>query len=102
MENNNVQENSRPKIFFDAECYLENTWGARRLGLRACSMEMFDSGKGRAMIEFVAGDDVEHIGLVYNKDKRVVDYDGVFSIPEEGIKFLNSLGFNTEDVEQVG
>lgn len=85
-------------IKFDAECYMEGTWGTRPLGKLKCSMELFDAGKGNAMIEFIAGDNVEHIGIVYDEMKKVIDYDGVFSIPDEAIKLLESVGYNLEDV----
>lgn len=95
-----VEKQVRPIMHFKAQCYLEGTWGARSLGELECSMEMFDNSNGNAMIEFIAGDDVEHIGLSYDvKSKKIYDYEGVFSIPHEGIEFLNKLGFDTSEVE---
>lgn len=85
-------------ITFEAECYLEGSWGNRPLGKLKCSMELFDAGKGNAMIEFIAGDKVEHIGITYNETKRILDYDGVFSIPIQAIDLLVSEGYNVEDV----
>ena len=85
-------------IKFDTECYMEGSWGSRSLGKLSCSMELFDAGKGQAMIEFIAGNNVEHIGISYDETKKVIDYDGVFSIPNEAIKLLESVGYNVENV----
>ena len=85
-------------ITFETECYMEGSWGSRWLGKLSCSMELFDAGKGQAMIEFIAGNNVEHIGISYDETKKVIDYDGVFSIPNEAIKLLESVGYNVENV----
>lgn len=87
------------KIEFEAHCYSEGSWGAKPLGKRKCSVELTDKGNGRAYIEFIAGDDVEYIGLSYNKNKEIYDFEGVFSIPYKAIELLNENGFNTEQVE---
>jgi len=107
METENKKEN--PRIEFETECYMEGSWGTRELGRLKCSMELFDSGKrfdpysrtsrGEAQIEFIAGDHVEHIGLIYDDNKRITDYDGVFSVPDEAIRMLKDNGFNTEEIE---
>ena len=94
-------------IEFETNCYLEGSWGSRKLGKKKCSMELWDNGKGDAMIEFVVGtdhedgyEDVENIGIRYDAEtKRCLDYDGVFSVPSQGIKFLNDQGFNTDDID---
>lgn len=86
-------------ITFKAQCFLEGSWGSRDLGERDCSMELFDYGAGHAAIEFVAGEDVEHIGLTYDARKNITDYDGVFSVPHQGIALLKEQGFNTEAIE---
>lgn len=87
------------KIEFEAECIAEGSWGSRDLGKRKCSMELFDNENGRAEIEFIAGDDCQHIGLTYDSEKNILDYDGVFSMPNEAIELLNKAGFNTKEIE---
>lgn len=109
METQNEKQNPRPRIEFETECYMEGSWGSRELGRLKCSMELFDWGKqfdpysrtrrGEAQIEFIAGNHVEHIGLIYDENKRITDYDGVFSVPQEAIQMLKDNGFNTEDIE---
>lgn len=39
------------------------------------------------------------IGIWVNEDKKVMDYDGVFSLPSQAIKLLNENGFDTREVE---
>jgi hypothetical protein len=63
-------------------------------------MELFDYKNGSALIEFIAGDEVEHIGLSYTKEKKVTDYDGVCSLPSQAVELLKSCGFNTEEIEE--
>lgn len=87
------------KISFEAKCHLEGSWGSRSIGMQPCTMELFDDGNGDALIEFVAGDNVEHIGIVYNKHKRIIDYDGVHSIPGQAIDLLEEEGYNIQDIE---
>ena len=41
----------------------------------------------------------EDMGLQWNFDKTVTDYDGVFELPEQAIELLKENGFNTEEVE---
>ena len=69
-----------------------------QLGEADCSMEMFiddegDYGMIEWIIEYSDGyEDVEHIGLWFEK-KRLVDYDGLFSLPKEAIKLIRKCGF---------
>lgn len=91
-------------ITFTAECFLEGSWGSRDLGERQCSMQLYQSDVWHndhlcLQIEFIAGDDVEHIGITVNRDNKCVDYEGVFSIPEQGIKLLQSVGYDTSEIE---
>jgi hypothetical protein len=85
------------KIEFTADCHLEGSWGARPLGKLNCSMELFEQD-GDTQIEFVAGDDVEHIGI-YHDNKVIHDFDGVFDVPEQAIALLKSCGYNTKEIE---
>ena len=91
-------------VKFKAKCRLEGTWGYRDLGELNCSVELWDHGKkldgyGSADIEFIAGDNVENIGLTYVDEKRIIDYEGVFSVPSEAIALLKKHGFNTDEIE---
>ena len=94
-----INQNNRPEIKFSAKCYREGSWGSESIGKLECSVELFDHGKGHALIEFCAGDNVEHIGIRYDADKNCIDYDGVFSVPKKAIELLNSQGFKTSEIE---
>lgn len=85
------------RIEFDAKCHLEGSWGSRPLGKLKCSMELFE-GKETSQIEFIAGDNVEHIGI-YHENKIIRDFDGVFSVPEQALELLKSCGYNTTGIE---
>ncbi len=101
-----INQFNRPEIKFTTECYREGSWGASSIGVKNCSMELFDYHNGSALIEFIVGEDtdyfeapVEHIGIRYGADKKCLDYDGVCSIPDEAIELLKSQGFNTSEIE---
>jgi len=96
------------KIKFTAKLFTEGSWGTRSIaGKHPCTMELFggtvstDGHRKYYQIEFVAGKDgcvgVEHIGLTVNENNELVDYDGVFSIPLEGIKLIESVGIIVSD-----
>jgi hypothetical protein len=84
------------KIEFVADCHLEGSWGASPLGKLKCSMELFE-GDRISQIEFIAGDYVEHINI-YHDNKVIVDFDGVFSVPNQAINLLKYFGYNTEAI----
>ena len=102
-----INKNNRPFVQFDSKCYLEGSWGSQSIGLKKCSLELWDNKKGDAMIEFVVGldhedgyEEVENIGIRYDAEtKRCLDYDGVFSVPSQAIDMLNALGFDTTDID---
>ena len=44
---------------------------------------------------------VEHIGIWWEeRDKKLVDYDGVFDIPREALELLIRMGVNVEYYEE--
>ncbi len=87
----------KTKIEFESPINEEGSWGGRRLVEKAHStMEFFDGGKGAGtiewIIEFPDGDErVEHIGIWY-KSRRLEDYDGLMSFPEQAAQVLRKAG----------
>jgi hypothetical protein len=82
---------------------LEGSWGAQQMGTHASTMRLFiwDGQAGRGAIEWdIPGlERVEEIGLTWDNDRNIIDYDGVFSIPREAVEFLREQGFTvTSDV----
>jgi hypothetical protein len=70
------------------------------------SLELFlNEDRSEGMIEWVAEVDgyeedefVTHIGLWFNENGEIYDYDGVFELPSEITDWLIELGYNVDDV----
>jgi hypothetical protein len=63
------------------------------------TLELFDLEDENYFIEWDIPEleMTEHIGIFcHDVDKIVSDYDGVFEVPKEAIKFLEDNGFNCE------
>jgi hypothetical protein len=75
------------------EMVRETSYSSRGLGKHASTMTLYADGR-RYFIEWdiPSLDEVEHIGLTF-EHKTLVDYDGVFSLPREAIRFLRKQGF---------
>ena len=97
-----------------SEVRLENSFGVvDDFGMCKNEMELFidETNLDYLMIEWIVYDPnyiedsdydeylyVEHIGI-WKKGNMVVDYDGVFQLPEQAIKMLQDHGLITKDVE---
>ena len=93
-------------INFDAQVVREYSSRAFpvRLGLAKNSMELFMNENGReGYIEWVAEFEEGHeneivgIGLWFNENKELTDYDGTFEMPREAVNFLREQGFIVTD-----
>ena len=75
------------------ELVSEGSWGSRSVGKHPSTMILY-AGPNSYMIEWdiPALETCEHIGLTF-EHKTLTDYDGVFSLPREAIKFLRKQGF---------
>ena len=86
---------------FEAELVREYSAVATvdSLGRRKQTMTLYLQNERAGMIEWIAGDDGEGacIGLIF-EERRVVDYDGVFSLPMQAVKLLESAGYNCSEV----
>ena len=69
------------------------------LGRRKQTMTFYLDNDSAGMIEWIAGDDGEGacIGLVF-EGRKVVDYDGVFSLPMQAVKLLEAAGYDCSQV----
>lgn len=58
------------------------------------TFELFKEDDTHFMIEWDIPnmETTEHIGLTFDKDGNLIDYDGVFSVPDEAIEWIESLG----------
>lgn len=82
---------------FSADLFSEGSWGSRSLGRHESTMTMYASDRpGRAWIEWdiPAIDGYEEIGLDFDVRGRLIDYEGVFSLPREAIALIRSVGFH--------
>ena len=82
---------------FIAELVREGLWGADALGKHESTMTLYAcDAPGRAFIEWdiPSLEFVEEIGLWFNVQKNLLDYDGVFSLPKEAIELLREHGFS--------
>ena len=96
----NTNERGNDVLRFTSNVNSENSCASTSLGTHRSEMKLYrtDGGVPR-MIEWVVGDEVavEHVGLVVD-GLKVVDYDGVFEIPEEVCDWLEYLGYDCAEV----
>lgn len=73
----------------------ETAYTNRPIGTHASTMELYRNEDGSLFIEWdvPAIDEVQHIGLVFDGRKRLVDYDGVYSLPSPVPAFLRAAGY---------
>ena len=92
---------------FKSELVREYSWSPHPypVGMADNVMELWvgDDGTGCIIWNWEVEDgsdyDEEVIGLWWNFDKTITDFDGVFEIPDQAIDLLKENGFNTEEVE---
>lgn len=79
----------------------EGSFGSHDLGTHESTMELFfhEGQAGSGVIEWDIPDldTTEHIGLTWDNDKNLLEYDGVFALPKEAITFLEAQGFTVSD-----
>ncbi len=94
--------NQIASLEFEAELVREYSAvpTVQSLGHRRQTMTLH-ADTGRGLIEWDAGDDGEGaaIGLIF-EDRRVVDYDGVFSLPMQAVKLLEAAGYDVTEVRE--
>lgn len=67
------------------------------------SFELYKEDDRHYMIEWdIPGmDTTEHVGMIFDENLNLIDYDGVFEFPKEAIAWLEglNLGFNLDYVK---
>jgi hypothetical protein len=89
------------KIEFESELTLEYSYTPTlyNLGNAKSTMELFVSEDNLSgMIEWCyefedGNEDAEHIGLGFDENKTLTDYDGVFSLSKFAIQLIRECGF---------
>jgi hypothetical protein len=77
------------------------TPNVEELGLLSNSMELFKHDNGTFGIEWdiLSIDEYAYIGIwVEDGTKKIIDYDGVFSLSDQAIEFLIENGFDCDEV----
>jgi hypothetical protein len=87
---------------FDAQVVKEYQSGSvERYGMLHNSVRLYLYTPTYYNVEWEAGDlDVVHIGVWTDSNKKLTDYDGVFSIPKEIVQFLKDNGFDTSYITE--
>lgn len=82
---------------FKSRLVLERSWGEQDIGEHDCEMILW-AQDGYHFIEWVVDDIAEaEIGLTIN-GKKIIEYDGVMSLPHQAVSLLNELGYDTSEV----
>jgi hypothetical protein len=82
------------EMTFAAELISEGSWGHRDLGKHESTMTLYETeNRNHYFIEWdiPALETSEEIGLTF-EHKRLVDYDGIFSLPSEAVKLIRKAG----------
>lgn len=88
---------------FNEEMILEGSWGHKDLGPADSEMRLYKDN-GRTFIEweinFPNGEDVEHIGLIFDADGDLIDYDGIMGyLPTQAADMIEEHGFHVNRKE---
>ncbi len=88
---------------FTAHIVSDTSYSRTELGKQVSTMTLYATDTpGYAFIEWdiPALEQTEQIGLNFDVQRNLLDYDGVFSLPKEAIALLRSKGFKVgEDFE---
>ena len=93
---------------FKSPINLEGSWGERNLAKRATSIMTIGLNKDcTGWIEWHVPtlDLYEEIGLVFEFDalgtRTLVDYDGVFSLPDEAVTLCELIGIDCREMRET-
>jgi hypothetical protein len=102
-------------IEFETDIVLEYSCTPKPtpMGKAKCTMELFTAdgtvktaGPAVGCIEWVIDyndkeeQDVEHIGVWYDKEMELTDYDGLFDLPIQARELLNLAGIKTTEFDE--
>lgn len=95
------------KLYFDGELTMENSFSKWSIGEFKNVMEIEDGNDvyGESSIIWNFGKDAPDedeviIGVWFDTDNKLVDYDGVFELPLPAIVLLEHLGYNCDYVKE--
>lgn len=86
------------QVTFTTPLIFEGSWGARDAGTHESTMVLYlytnEAGKGFIEWDVPALETTENIGLWFNAERELIDYDGIMGfLPEQAVKLLRDNGF---------
>lgn len=79
---------------FNSNINIDNGFTNETQGKHISTMELFKNDDGIPTgIEWDNPIDIVFIGLWFNDDNRLEDYDGVFELPIQAVKLIRKAGF---------
>lgn len=85
---------------FTAALLKHGSWGHRDQGIHPSTMTMYiapDYRHGWIEWDIPSLSEFEEIGLWFDADRNLTDYDGIMALPREAIALLRSLSFNVSE-----
>lgn len=81
-------------LTFRKELHMEGSFGAYSIGEHDCEMGLWlADDRTDGFIEFCFGEEAVGIGLWFDAEGNLTDYDGVMSFPPQAIELLERNGF---------
>lgn len=85
----------------DTSMVMHGSWGANAVGRHVSTMELYvhegQAGSGSIEWDIPSLERTESIGLTWDNDKNLLDYDGISSLPREAIALLEKHGFKIDE-----
>lgn len=96
-----------------ADLRLEYSWGAKPIGVFQNRMEFYPETEfhhphiiweyAPLGVDIDCAADVEeaYIGLTITSERELIDYDGIFELPEMALQLLESLNINCQKMREL-
>jgi hypothetical protein len=103
LENARIEGN---KIIFTAPLISESSFYRQDLGTYDCTIEfgIVEGKAGQGWLELTSEMDGEEgpyqeMGVWFDANQKLIDYDGCFELPQEAVVLLEHLGYNCDYVK---
>lgn len=100
MQNFTLNTQGRTVMSFKSNINIDNGFTNKSLGEHLSTMEMFlheDGKHGLIEWDIPSIEETEHIGVWFDDDNVLTDYDGVFDLPLQAIILLEHLGYTVPE-----
>ena len=85
---------------FTAALIKYGSWGYRPEGIHPSTMTLYMDDDGlTGLIEWdiPSLSEFEEIGLSFDSDRNLIDYDGIMALPREAVSLLRSFNFKVSE-----